>query len=79
MSSAPLPSSPAAPSTLAARPESLYALQFPSDPQLSPDGTRVAFVLTTIRPETPDTASTPDTAGTVSTTGTPDPEITDCP
>ncbi|WP_188963917.1 S9 family peptidase [Deinococcus aquiradiocola] len=74
MSSAPLPSSPAAPSTLAARPESLYALQFPSDPQLSPDGTRVAFVLTSIRPETPDTASTPDTAGTVSTTGTPDPE-----
>lgn len=31
-----------------ARPESLFAFQFPSDPQVSPDGTRVAFVLTRI-------------------------------
>ena len=34
-----------------AAPESLYALKFPSDPQLSPDGTRVAFVLTRVEDE----------------------------
>jgi len=34
-------------------PESLFAFQFPSDPQVSPDGTRVAFVLTRIA-EPPD-------------------------
>ncbi|WP_229776566.1 alpha/beta hydrolase family protein [Deinococcus ruber] len=36
-------------------PESLYALKFPSDPQLSPDGSRVAFVLTRIEDEHADT------------------------
>ncbi|MGY2893640.1 S9 family peptidase [Deinococcus sp. UYEF24] len=34
--------------TGAVTPESLFAFQFPSDPQVSPDGTRVAFVLTRI-------------------------------
>ena len=32
-------------------PESLYALRFPSDPQLAPDGMRAAFVLTHIEDE----------------------------
>ena len=32
----------------AATPGSLFALQFPSDPQVSPDGKRVAFVMTRI-------------------------------
>ncbi|WP_034385581.1 S9 family peptidase [Deinococcus sp. YIM 77859] len=34
-------------------PESLLALSFPSDPQLSPEGHRVAFVLTRVEEETP--------------------------
>ncbi|WP_424949726.1 prolyl oligopeptidase family serine peptidase [Deinococcus sp.] len=32
----------------AAAPETLFAFQFPSDPQVSPDGRRVAFVMTRI-------------------------------
>ncbi|ULH15638.1 S9 family peptidase [Deinococcus sp. KNUC1210] len=42
-------------STSVVMPESLYALKFPSDPQLSPDGSRVAFVLTRIEDEHADT------------------------
>ena len=42
--------------TEAAAPESLFACQFPSDPQISPDGTQVAFVMTRIaeQPGDPD-------------------------
>lgn len=36
-----------------AHPESLLALQFPSDPQVSPDGRRVAFVLSRMEEEEP--------------------------
>ncbi|MFC4453093.1 S9 family peptidase [Deinococcus sonorensis] len=35
------------------QPDSLYALTFPSDPQLSPDGRRAVFVLTRIEEEDP--------------------------
>ncbi|WP_425147108.1 S9 family peptidase [Deinococcus sp.] len=41
-------------------PESLYALTLPSDPQLSPDGQRVAFVLTRVEDEN---ADKPDAQG----------------
>src|SRR6478609_575596 len=45
----------ALPSTIPARPtpQSLLALAFPSDPQISPDGRRVAFVLSRVEEEDP--------------------------
>ena len=39
--------------TAAPGPDSLLDLVFPSDPQISPDGTRVAFVLTRVEEEDP--------------------------
>ncbi|WP_104991513.1 S9 family peptidase [Deinococcus sp. NW-56] len=41
------------PGPLTPGPESLLALQFPSDPQVSPDGGRVAYVLTRVEEDDP--------------------------